>query len=86
MYSHISLKRRIFVVSLVIVFVAVLLAGRLYYVQIYSSESLKTKALDQWLRDVPVSAKRGTITDRNGIDIVSSVSSYDVYVRKKRPR
>ena len=82
MYSHISLKRRIFVVSLVIVFVAVLLAGRLYYVQIYSSESLKTKALDQWLRDVPVSAKRGTITDRNGIDIVSSVSSYDVYVRQ----
>lgn len=82
MYSHISLKRRIFVVSLVIVFVAVLLAGRLYYVQIYSSESLKTKAMDQWLRDVPVSAKRGTITDRNGIDIVSSVSSYDVYVRQ----
>lgn len=81
MYTNISLKRRILIFSVLIVFVATLLTGRLYYVQIYSSKSLKTKALDQWLRDVPVSAKRGDITDRNGVTLCSSVSAYDVYVR-----
>ncbi len=82
MYTNISLKRRILIFAVVVCFVATILAGRLYYVQIYSSKELKTKALDQWLRDVPVSAKRGTIKDRNGVDIVSSVSAYDIYVRQ----
>lgn len=81
MYTNISLKRRIFVFAIISVFVATLLAGRLYYVQVFSSKDLKAKALDQWLRDVPVSAKRGDITDRNGQTIVSSVSAYDIYVR-----
>lgn len=81
MYTNISLKRRIFVFAIISIFVATLLAGRLYYVQVFSSKDLKAKALDQWLRDVPVSAKRGDITDRNGQTIVSSVSAYDVYVR-----
>lgn len=81
MYTNISLKRRIFVFAIISIFVATLLAGRLYYVQVFSSKDLKAKALDQWLRDVPVSAKRGDITDRNGQTIVSSVSAYDIYVR-----
>ncbi len=82
MYSHISLKRRIFTFSIMIIFASVLLAGRLYYVQIASSAELKRKAIDQWLRDVPISAKRGSITDRNGVVIASSSTTYDVYVRQ----
>ncbi len=82
MYTHISLKKRIFVFSLIVIFAGALLAGRLYYVQIYSSKDLRSKALDQWLRDVPVTAKRGSITDRNGLVITSSSTTYDIYVRQ----
>lgn len=82
MYTNVSLKRRILIFAVVVCFVATLLVGRLYYVQIYSSKDLKTKALDQWLRDIPVSAKRGSIKDRNGVDIVTSVTAFDIYVRQ----
>lgn len=82
MYTQSLLKKRIFAFSIIVIFIAVLLVGRLYYVQIRSAEHLQIKALDQWLRDIPTTAHRGEITDRNGLTIVSSFSQYDIYVRQ----
>ena len=42
---------------------------------------LTKKAASQWTRDLPINAKRGTITDCNGASLAESYSSYDVYVR-----
>ncbi len=81
MYTQISLKKRIFAFSIIIIFLSGLLICRLYYVQIERSDDLQVKALEQWLRDVPTTALRGEIKDRNGVTIVSSYSQYDIYVR-----
>lgn len=82
MYTNKSLKRRIFAFSTIVVFVATLLIARLYYIQVKSSSDLQVRALEQWLRDVPTTALRGDIVDRNGLTIVSSYSQYDIYVRQ----
>lgn len=54
---------------------------RLFIIQVINQESLTKKAASQWHRDLPINAKRGAITDCNGLSLAESYSSYDVYVR-----
>ena len=56
---------------------------RLFYVQVIWGESLQEKAIDQWTREIPVVAERGTITDINGVVIADNDDTYTVFVRKK---
>ena len=81
MYSSVNLKKRIIALSIVFLLGFFVIIGRLYVVQVHNSKFLQSKALDQWLRDIPTQAKRGAITDRNGLSLVSSYSVYDIYVR-----
>ena len=39
------------------------------------------KAIDQWLRDLPTDAPRGSILDRNGNVLASTSTRYNLYVR-----
>lgn len=66
---------------LLITFIFIALFFRLGYLQCFSSSFLNIKAAEQWLRDVPLKAKRGEIYDRNGVCLASSLTTYDVYVR-----
>ncbi len=56
---------------------------RLFYVQIIWGEELQIKALDQWTRNVPILAKRGEITDRNGVTLATTKETYTVFVRPR---
>ena len=49
--------------------------------QIVNAENLLNKAESQWVRDLPLNAKRGTIYDRNGVALAVSYTSYNIYVR-----
>ena len=49
--------------------------------QIVWGKDLQSKAIDQWTRELPVTAVRGKITDRNGVTLVSNAQSYAVYIR-----
>ncbi|MDI6710569.1 MAG: stage V sporulation protein D [Bacillota bacterium] len=62
--------------TLVILF---LLTCRLAYVQFFQGEKLRSQAIDIRMRDIPVEAKRGTIFDRNGRELVTSVSADSIY-------
>ena len=66
---------------MVIALFFILIAVRLFYVQVIKGKWLQTKASEQWYRDLPLNAKRGDITDRNNVVIATSYTSYDVYVR-----
>lgn len=44
-------------------------------------KDLQSKAIDQWTRELPVTAVRGKIVDRNGVTLVSNAQSYAVYIR-----
>ncbi|MGN0962826.1 MAG: peptidoglycan D,D-transpeptidase FtsI family protein, partial [Clostridia bacterium] len=52
---------------------------RLFYLQVFAGEELEEKGLDQQMKEVPVEAERGEITDRNGNTLAVSVSAESVY-------
>ena len=79
--SHISIRRRLSATLLLITFFLCILSGRLLYVQIINSDSLRTLAFEQWTRDLPFTADRGDISDVNGIKLASSMTLYTMYCR-----
>ena len=60
-----------------------LILGRLFYIQVIWGVELQTRALDQWTREIPIIAKRGNITDCNGVVLVTNDDTYSVFVRKR---
>ena len=80
-HSTYSVQKRLLANLVLIVSLFILLALRLGYLQIINGKKLQTRAEEQWTRDLPLSATRGTIKDRNGVTLAVSYTSYDVYVR-----
>ena len=80
-YSEYSMKKRLLALTMLVIFFAVCIISRLFVLQIVDSEKYIKKGLTQWLRDLPLTATRGSITDRNGVVLASSYTTYDVYVR-----
>ena len=79
--SHISIRRRLSAIALLVTFFFCLLAGRLFWLQVVESDNLKSLAFGQWTRDLPFTADRGDITDVNGQVLASSVTLYTMYCR-----
>ena len=82
-YNIYSLQKRVvsIIIGLVVLFVA--LFARLFYLQIIDGKRLQLLAAEEWLRDLPLSSKRGEITDINGVSLATTVTTYDVYVRAR---
>lgn len=70
-------------VLLAITFLFCFLIGRFFYLQVVCSEKLYYLALDQWTREIPLIARRGNITDRNGVVLAGSSLSYSVFARPR---
>ncbi len=79
--SHISIRRRLSAIALLVTFFFCLLAGRLFWLQVINSNNLKSSAFGQWTRDLPFTADRGDITDTNGQVLASSLTLYTMYCR-----
>ncbi len=56
---------------------------RLFILQGKNSEKLQLKAVSQWVRTLPLTAKRGEIKDVNGTVLANSYTSYSIYIRAK---
>lgn len=80
-YSVFSIQKRLLAIIMLITFVFSAIVVRLFIVQVVDAENLLNKAESQWIRDLPLNAKRGTIFDRNGIALAVSYTSYNIYVR-----
>ena len=80
-YSSYSMIKRTLALVLLIVFFLLIIFARLFYLQIFNGYSFVKRGLTQWLRDLPLTAQRGQIVDRNGVVLASSYTTYDVYVR-----
>lgn len=80
-YSIYSMFKRTSALIMLIVFFICVLFGRLFYLQVLNGNSFVERGLSQWLRDLPLTAQRGQIVDRNGVVLASSYTTYDVYVR-----
>ena len=82
-YNLYSLQKR-FIASLMIILILFsLLVGRVFYLQIVTNKKLQILASEEWLRDLPLSSKRGEILDANNVALASTVTTYDVYVRAR---
>lgn len=66
-----------------ITFLFCFLTGRFFYLQVLSHEKLYSLALDQWTREVPLIARRGKITDRNGVILAGNSLAYTVFARAR---
>lgn len=80
-YTTVQLRKRLFAIFLAITFFLFALIVRLLVLQVFNASSLTSKAYKQWLRDLPMTASRGNIVDRNGASLASSYTTYDIYVR-----
>lgn len=73
-------QRAAFILALIMIFGFLGLIVRLGYINIVHGEEYEQKAITQQLSDKPVYAKRGSIYDRNGKTLATSVSAYTVYL------
>ncbi|WP_435924933.1 stage V sporulation protein D [Paenibacillus sp. DYY-L-2] len=64
--SKVTVRRRLFLLLGLLCLLFSALAVRLAYVQIVKGQELSAKAEESWRREIPYSAKRGEISDRNG--------------------
>lgn len=79
--SHFSIKKKLLISLVLLVFIFVLLFGRLFYLQVLWGTTLQYRAYDQWTRELPFRADRGDIVDANGVVLAKSSSSYTLYAR-----
>lgn len=80
-FSLSVLRKRLFAVIAAITFLFCLFLMRFFYIQVIWEDDLNARAIDQWAREIPVSAGRGNIYDRNGELLAGNVAAYSVYAR-----
>ena len=73
-----SLQKRLRVFTFAVVFVALLLTARLAWLQIYKYDHYLVQAENNRLRDLPITATRGEIRDRNGISLATNRPGFSV--------
>lgn len=74
------LRRTLFLMVVCGIVAFLLLAARLFKIQIIDHDFYEAKAVDQQLRETTVSAKRGTIYDRNMNILAMSASVSNIYL------
>ncbi len=60
--------------------VAALIIGRLFYLQVIKHQYYKRLVLEQMLYEVEIEAKRGTITDRNGVILATNYTTERIFI------
>ncbi|KPC74838.1 stage V sporulation protein D [Laceyella sacchari] len=75
---RVVVRKRLFSLLLIAVFILTALMGRLAYVQLFQGTWLAEKAKDLWSRDIPFEAKRGKLLDRNRKELAYNVSTPSV--------
>ncbi len=75
-----KLKKKLVVLLIVFGLLFLVLALRLAQVQLVMGPDLQEKAISQWTRRTQLTAQRGKITDRNGLVLAQSGTSYRVLV------
>ncbi|MDF2949412.1 MAG: stage sporulation protein [Sedimentibacter sp.] len=76
--TNLQNKRRMLVFLLCFFLATIALVVRLGFIQIINGEEYKKQAMENWSRDITISAKRGTIYDAKGKKLAVSVNSSTV--------
>ena len=79
-------RRRLALGMAVFFALGVLLSARLFVLQVIRSEELVSRAVNQWTNESVISARRGSILDRNGNVLAISASAYTVSASPRQVR
>lgn len=73
-------ESRILIVFLVVVILFVLVIIKIFYIQVIDYDRLNDLANDLWSRNLPITADRGKITDRNGVVLADNITTTSLVV------
>ncbi|WP_281888130.1 stage V sporulation protein D [Paenibacillus sp. YYML68] len=73
--SNVTVRRRLFAVLIIGTVLFFALVVRLAYVQIWMGPRLSQEAEDNWRRNIEITAKRGELIDRNGVQLAYNIST-----------
>ncbi|GAC42920.1 stage V sporulation protein D [Paenibacillus popilliae] len=73
--SNVTVRKRLFISIGLVSLGFFALVVRLAYVQLWEGGEITAKAEELWRRDIPVTAKRGEVLDRNGVRLAYNVTS-----------
>lgn len=73
--SSVTVRKRLFIGAGLVSLGFLALVIRLAYVQLWEGGEITAKAEELWRRDIPVTAKRGEVLDRNGVRLAYNVTS-----------
>lgn len=76
--TNLQNKRRMLFFLVCFFLVTIALVVRLGYIQIVKGEEYRKQAMENWSRDITISAKRGTIYDAKGKKLAVSINSSTV--------
>lgn len=77
--SQLIMRRRLLLVLGLCLTMLITLVCRLAYVQLVIGPELGQKAEDSWRREIPFTAKRGEIQDRNGVVLAYNISTPTIW-------
>lgn len=77
-FNHIHTRMRVVLVVVVIVLFAIIF--RVFYIQIFQYDKLSTLATSLWSRELPITADRGEIRDRNGKILATNITTTSLVV------
>jgi len=76
-----AMKKKMLTLTLVLLIICMgVLTGRLFYIQIIKNDEYSKQATRQQLREIEISADRGTVYDRNGNVLAQSATAWTVVI------
>ena len=75
-----GIHTRIRYVFLIVTIVLVIAIARVFYIQVFSYKKLSNLAESLWSRELPISADRGEIVDRNGVVLATNITTTSLLV------
>lgn len=70
-----KINNRILLILIIIFIVGIILIGRVFYIQVFAYNKLSKLANDLWSRNLPITAERGLILDRNGKVLAGNITT-----------
>jgi len=74
------INKRIKIILLLIILLLIIIALRIIFIETISYQKLELLADDLWSRELPISADRGNIYDRNGEILATNVTTVSLYI------
>lgn len=76
-------RKRLLALLVAFAIVSIVYAARLFYLQVFPDSKISASQINQLMGEIPITAPRGEIYDRNKVLLVKDAASYRIYARPK---